>query len=238
MGCFGATPISLVFGSVYKWIAAFDGRQGPLWPSARLELAVICALSPLLVADLTIPWFGHTLAVDASKVGQGVVAAELPRGVVSGLAAAAGLTPADSLSSDTIFDKSLLNLLHKQTALGLSSASRLQRSMSNFVSTARWRTLVSARWRRKEHINVLESTALRTAVTWTRSHANSTNKRLLVLSDSAVVVLAHSKGRSSSKSLLFQCRRTAALLLASGLRLYVRWLPSSANPADAPSRLL
>ena len=64
-------PTLSVFGAIYKWIRANDGRCAPLWPSARLELAVMCALAPLLVADLSIPWLPSTLAFDASSRGQG-----------------------------------------------------------------------------------------------------------------------------------------------------------------------
>jgi hypothetical protein len=42
-------PALSVFGAVYRWLRVCIA---PLWPSARLELAVVCALSPLLVADL------------------------------------------------------------------------------------------------------------------------------------------------------------------------------------------
>lgn len=104
------------------------------------------------------------------------------------------------------------------------------------VASSSWRTIVSSRWRRPEHINVLELRALTTAVRWVLSFRHALNCRLLLLCDSQVVVGAVSKGRSSSQPLLRRLRYLAALVLASGLRLSVRWVASADNPADGPSR--
>jgi ribonuclease HI len=104
------------------------------------------------------------------------------------------------------------------------------------VASSAWRTIVSSRWRRPEHINVLELRALTTAVRWVLSFRQAVNCRLLVLCDSQVVVGAVTKGRSSSQLLLRRLRYLAAMALASGLRLTVRWVASADNPADGPSR--
>ena len=61
-------------------------------------------------------------------------------------------------------------------------------------------------------------------------------KRALFLCDSMVVTLASAKVRSSAAALVQVMRRTAALLLATGISLRVRWLPSERNPSDAASR--
>jgi hypothetical protein len=105
-------------------------------------------------------------------------------------------------------------------------------------STVRWSTIVSAPWRRAdaEHINILEARALCTAVRWALTFPHSICRRLLAFSDSQVVVFAASKGRSSSFSLLRRLRYLAALLLASGILLNLRWIQSEANPADSASR--
>src|SRR4051812_22284814 len=86
-----------------------------------------------------------------------------------------------------------------------------------------------------EHINVLEARALSTAVRWVLSHPLSMGRRLLALSDSQVVIGAVNKGRSSSQQLLRCLRGVSALLLASGVRLVLQWVPSASNPADEPS---
>ena len=104
------------------------------------------------------------------------------------------------------------------------------------VARSEWRTIVSSRWRRPEHINVLELRALTTAMRWVLSFRHAVSCRLLVLCDSQVVVGAVTKGRSSSQLLLRRLRYLAAMVLASGLRLTLRWVASADNPADGPSR--
>lgn len=99
-----------------------------------------------------------------------------------------------------------------------------------------WTTLVSSGWSVPEHINVLELRAVSTAIRWVLSSPHSIGRRLLCLSDSQVVVFAVSKGRSSSFQLLRRLRYVSSLVLAAGLQLFMRWIPSAANPADHPSR--
>jgi hypothetical protein len=100
----------------------------------------------------------------------------------------------------------------------------------------RWSTIVSARWRDEEHINVLELRALTVGVKWVCSHPSSTQRRVWMLADSSVIVGAVSKGRSSSPSLLRRLRHLSAWVLAAGLQLRVTYVPSEFNPADEPSR--
>jgi hypothetical protein len=100
----------------------------------------------------------------------------------------------------------------------------------------RWRTIVASEFLRDEHINQLELRSVSTAIRWALTSPDSINRRLLLLSDSQVAVGALSKGRSSFHLLLRRLRPTCALLLASGIRLSVRWIESALNPADGPSR--
>jgi hypothetical protein len=104
------------------------------------------------------------------------------------------------------------------------------------AESCNWHTIASSRWREEEHIKVLELRALSTAVRWVMSFRSAVGKRVLVLSDSHVVVGAVTKGRSSSPQLLRRLRALTALLLAGGIRLSLRWVPSELNPADEPSR--
>eukprot|EP00974_Lingulodinium_polyedra_P116656 11159972-Lingulodinium_polyedra.AAC.1 len=57
-----------------------------------------------------------------------------------------------------------------------------------------------------------------------------------MLSDASAVVSAVAKGRSSRPGLGRVCRVIAAHLLATGSVLSLRWVPSEANPGNAPSR--
>jgi len=104
-------------------------------------------------------------------------------------------------------------------------------------TAARWSTIVSAPWRRSddEHQHSRSTCALyrRALGPLLPSFCRSSSPRSVRFQ---VVTFAVSKGRSSSYSLLRRLRYLASLLLASGLLLSVRWIPSAANPADSPSR--
>ena len=62
------------------------------------------------------------------------------------------------------------------------------------------------------------------------------NRRVLCLVDSRVVLGSVCKVRSSSRRVNFRLRRLGGLLLANNLSLDLCWVPSWANPSDAPSR--
>lgn len=108
--------------------------------------------------------------------------------------------------------------------------------VTDFVENSKWSTIISSKWRSAEHINILELRAVISAIRWTLSYPSSIGCRVLVLSDSAVAVGALTKGRSSSPQLLSRLRSMASLLLSSGLRLTILWVPTHINPADEPSR--
>ena len=60
--------------------------------------------------------------------------------------------------------------------------------------------------------------------------------RVLIMVDSMAALGIISKGRSSSPVLLRLSRQLAAVSLAFGLLLFVRYIPLQANPSDGPSR--
>ena len=59
---------------------------------------------------------------------------------------------------------------------------------------------------------------------------------MMLFTDSQVVLGALMKGRSSAKGIMQGCRRAAALSLAYGMTLYCRFVPTSRNHSDGPSR--
>ena len=123
--------------------------------------------------------------------------------------------------------------------LGVVATSRdsfLSTNVVEAVHKSRWSTIVSSRWKFNEHINVLEVRAVETATRWLLSRPSCHNSRVLLLSDSRVVVGAVSKGRSSSFQILTRLRSLSATMLASGIRLCLSWIPTSLNPADYASR--
>lgn len=207
-------PALSVLSSVFRFCDVIGKRQFSLWPSVRAELSLLVRLRPLLVASLRDSWFEHALASDASETGQGVVTAPLQTDQLRHISALAGVCPSQMDDS--------ARALHAQQ-----------------VSSTGWQQIVSSRWSRAEHVNILEARALSTAVRWAVTRTTPSTcigRNALVFVDSAVVLSAATKGRSSSPLLLRRLRQLAALLLAAGTRLHLVWVPSAANPADAPSR--
>ena len=99
-----------------------------------------------------------------------------------------------------------------------------------------WQVVLAAPWRALEHINSYELRSSSTAIRWLLSHPGTIGTRVMLLSDSQVAVGCMAKGRTSSHVLLRRMRSIASHVLASGINVYCRWIPSELNPADEPSR--
>ena len=224
-------PTLSVFSAVYRFIEVAGARRFALWPAAALELAVIVALAPLLVARLSAPDYPSFIATDASEHGQGVVVFT-PRADQSVVLVAPAQRASTAPQHEQHQNQSQ-NILKKQEQGSESKTGVTQIP----VDRAPWVPIVSSRWCREEHINVLELRALHTAVRWVLSHAHSIGSRVSVLSDSTVVIGVVRKGRSSSRALLRRMRCMSAWVLGGGLQLDVQWVASEFNPADRPSRL-
>ena len=82
---------------------------------------------------------------------------------------------------------------------------------------SRWVEAFRCVWRRPEHNNILECQAALQAVRYALRKGERWGMRLLLITDSLVVLGALSKGRSRARALLRLCRRTAALLLGCGV---------------------
>jgi hypothetical protein len=233
-------PALSVFSAVYRFIETADRRRFTLWQSAAAELAVIMGLAPLLLTHLAAPDYPTILATDASETGRGVVAFTPPR-------------PDMTLAIPEVVQPRSVPAFEMQSNAGASQQSSPQQrrqslSLSNLpdatgnddntvsVDSVHWTTIVSDRWRRPEHINVLELRALDTAVRWVLTRPFSVGTRVSMLSDSQVVIGAVRKGRSSSRPLLRRLRCLGAAVLGGGLQLDVQWIPSEFNPADVASR--
>jgi hypothetical protein len=202
-------PAFAVFSAVYRFAAVAGRRKFSLWQSVENELLIACGLVPLLCTSLVAPVLGRLVAFDASSSGQGVVAAKLPVAVAERVADHLSVHPAPVLT----------------------------RVAERLVKSQRWSTIVAAPWESDEHINVKESRAGLSAVRWIASLPSAMNRRVLLLTDSAVVSGILSKGRSSAFTILRIVRLVSAVLFACNIQLFTRWVPSSLNPADLPSRL-
>jgi len=106
---------------------------------------------------------------------------------------------------------------------------------ANVTCALDWSVVFSRAFIYPDHINVLELEAVILLIK-RLSIDGWHHCRVLVAIDSRVVVGAIAKGRSSSRKLNFRLRKLAALLFLRDIYLEVIWVPTWANPADAPSR--
>ena len=230
-------PSLSIFASVYRFAAIARDRVFSLWQSVRRELTIVAGLAPLFFTsfgpasahspaqsrpvqsflfsrnpDNEQGFFDRVVATDASESGLGVVAVRSPEAVAE-FAFSGQRAPMTEAAEQTVS----------------TAQQRLLRRL-------RWSQIVSSRWREEEHINSLEMRSAMVGVRWALSMPSARGKRLVLLSDSSVVVGALNKGRSSSWILLRQLRFLTALLFACDVRLLTCWIPSRFNPADDASR--
>ena len=104
------------------------------------------------------------------------------------------------------------------------------------IKPARWRCLWAAPYHLPEAMHVKEGRTVVAAVRHFVRKVRNFGHRVLILNDNLSVVLAVSKGRCADYSLLRLCQQLCALCFACDIRVYVRWLPSELNSADADSR--
>ena len=74
-----------MLGSVYAFIKVAGATSIPLWPSVFRELSQLMSILPLLVVDLSAPWWPVVSCSDASPFGIGMCERELPIDVVGGI---------------------------------------------------------------------------------------------------------------------------------------------------------
>ena len=113
--------------------------------------------------------------------------------------------------------------------------SRLLRAHALNLKLDDFSDVFSVRNKFPAHINVLEGEALVLFLRWLLRSGGNHSTRVVVLLDSAVLLGAAAKGRSSSQ-LNRLLRKVAAMTLAGNIQLHLIFVPSSENPADFPSR--
>lgn len=101
---------------------------------------------------------------------------------------------------------------------------------------SRWKEETRWAWKRPEHNNLLEARAGLAALNLLAMDRSSWGRRLLLISDSMVVIGAMSKGRSSRKVLNLIARRVAALVIGLDVRVAWRYVRTHRNHSDGPSR--
>jgi hypothetical protein len=231
-------PTLAVLQHVYRFCRVAQQRHFTLWPSVRRELHTLLALLPLVDADLSQPYFHRAIASDASDLAAGVVTTALTPELHD------RLWPLCS-SRHHALQQASLNAQRLRdglpSCLPTADAPAVLHAFDTFYHAVRsvpWRTVVSKAWSSAEHINALELRSALLAAHHAAFYPSSHLSRVYLLLDSTVAFFTLWKGRSSSPALLLILRKLSALQLASGITLLPGWLPSSVNPADAPSRLI
>ncbi|CAE7353024.1 unnamed protein product, partial [Symbiodinium microadriaticum] len=100
--------------------------------------------------------------------------------------------------------------------------------------TSNWEVCSSWRWPAKKHINVFESDAALSF--YKRLALEGGDRRCALISDSAVVVGSHRKGRSSARLLRASLKRVGTTTIAGGLYTSLVFGPTRWNPSDDPTR--
>ncbi|CAE7935542.1 unnamed protein product, partial [Symbiodinium sp. KB8] len=106
--------------------------------------------------------------------------------------------------------------------------------VNDVLLTSSWEVDRAWAWRRRKHINVLESEAA--LQLYKDLTVRGGDLRFCLLTDSSVVLGSHRKGRSSARLLAPSLRRAAAVLCAGGLYPSLHFAPTRLNPADDPTR--
>ena len=104
------------------------------------------------------------------------------------------------------------------------------------LSRGRFTTVISAKTRFGGHPGLLEAQAVRLTLEWLGRNAKNLSHRVVLLVDAKAILGAVAKGRSSARTIRRLVARISALTLALDISLYLLYVPSEWNPADAPSR--
>jgi hypothetical protein len=258
-----ARPALSVLHYSYRYMRILDQQQGILWPSVRSELVSLLSLLPLLQISLSDTWHPRLIATDASQYAAGVVSTSLSHSLFNLLwpltasrhtlhVQINGLIryrrePNDtrlesySTAMDTYYlVQPSVSLLRSDIESELVQMNRDSIRYTQLISspTVHWHTLISSKWKWEQHINTLELQSIIIALKRLLSSPAVSQHRIMLLCDSTVVAYALTKGRSSAVSLARGMKKIAALLLSSGCRMGVAWIPTQINPADKPSRAI
>jgi len=237
-----------IFFTIYRFIDAHYDRPAPIWQSVLDELIAFSGAMVFLESSWDLPWCDFVVASDASEAGWGLSSARWPIDQVEAVGrvkerdrfrirggcgarasafAAAGVEPSAEGEAgwvpvaggpwerDTLFPEVPATLLGSDL----------------------WTAIASGPWTFTEDISRLESRALLFGLERSVLNTHGGECRVLLLGDNLGVVLAFGRCRSKDFVLLSLIRRFCAIILARGLHVAVRWVPSEFNSADEPSRI-
>ena len=99
-----------------------------------------------------------------------------------------------------------------------------------------WHELWRTAWQRVEPSNVVELRTAAMAIQHLGRTRRAWHHRILLVVDNLCALAVIGKGRSKTRILRHAARKVASVVLGTGIRIYLRWVPSKRNIADGPSR--
>ena len=188
-----------------------------------LELLVSTLLIPFAHFSLSDPWSQRVEATDSSMTGLGRAMSTMPLEVVRTLARYSAA-------------KGVYTNLSLPWGVGLQQAGKCPFHKVRLpTKRVRWKTF-GVRWN-PAHITVGEGDAAVWSAHDRLLRASDDGHRFLHPMDSAAMIGAFTKGRSSSRLINHRCRQMASINLSGGHHPFYLWVPSAENPGDSPSRL-
>eukprot|EP00171_Calliarthron_tuberculosum_P014305 IDg14305t1 len=125
---------------------------------------------------------------------------------------------------------------YSRSTLGGQAKNMTNQEVLAWIMRQNWITAFSHKWRKQEHINILEGRAIVLALRHFLRNEDHYKKRVIFLTDNQTLLGALRKGRSSSMTSNGVCRQVASLGLIGDLTIEYYYVPSKDNPADVPSR--
>ena len=223
--------------AIFADIQRFDyGVSFQMSPSTVEELWILSALAPLFVTDLRAEVDTVLSLVDASDGWEAEVTTEVPEKLAAELARQKLNKAAWSRLLSPLQE---LNRIHgrstpEEEVPAGEEAVRQHPLWRDTIRSSVFSLVGRKRIRRRVHINHSElSAALEAEARRARARPSA---RVLLASDSQVVLGALVRGRSSSSSLNARLRRAVPTLLGFNTYLCAQYVHTSDNVADDPTR--
>jgi hypothetical protein len=228
-------PSLAIFSSVYAYARKLGAVAARVWASVLRELRMALSLLPLVRSDLSRPVTPVLIQTDACESGVAAVYSqsvdpEVLREECRRPVAAAALTT--RRPNGTRGDHAEPEPWQVERAL----SARFDASVDPADWRIAFRRTFGVGQERDGTINAKELGAAVDAVRWASRAPKTRACRLVLQGDSAVAVSILRKGRSSTPALLRHCRRLAAVTLAHQITVEARWISTTRNMADRPSR--
>ena len=210
-----------------------EGAVTQLSPAQRDEFALLSLLSPLMETNLRAPVALQLYTSDASPDGAGGTVATLPQQVANEMwryRERRGFSAA----------------LEQYWALYQKWTGREEAPESDLAPHREWVSELIAglphsifqqfKFTSRHHINVGEMRARRALLRRLARQRACAGTRRLVAYDSRVTIGVAAKGRSPSRALNYEQRRTMPYLVGPDIQEGPLWVDSKRNPSDHPSR--